>query len=374
VFVKFHGITLADQGFIEKLRIENLDADPTLAAAGRIWYNSTERKVKYSEYDNSNNLIAKSVADEAELLQAISDFNESSRTVIQQSAHGFTALTPLRYDETLAQWVGASASSEATTAVALVREVISADSFEIVQIGQVTVTGHGLTVGDYYFLSETAGQLTSVSPEISQPILYVRDVDNVLILPYRPHIYPDPNLHQLVWKDLVASLGNAKSTGGAAPEWAQIDGSVFYGHLFTKSKVAELQAVMHFNHDYALGTDIYPHVHWMPTTTAGGVVRFVISASYAKGHQQAAFNMASPVQVIIEQTVTTGALMHHVAEGILTAFTTVLEPDGIIYLHVIRDINHVNDTYPDTLILFNMDIHYQANMIGTINKSPNFYG
>lgn len=75
-FPKFHGISLAQNGFIENLRVERLAADPVPAQAGRIWFNTTERKFKHSTLDELGAVIIRSFATEEDLvasIQAVSD-------------------------------------------------------------------------------------------------------------------------------------------------------------------------------------------------------------------------------------------------------------------------------------------------------------
>lgn len=50
-FPKFHGITLAAGAFIENATLERLAADPVPVAAGRLWYNTTDKVIKFSSLD-----------------------------------------------------------------------------------------------------------------------------------------------------------------------------------------------------------------------------------------------------------------------------------------------------------------------------------
>lgn len=56
-FPKFHGIQLAANGFIENLRAERLSADPSPMSAGRLWYNTTEKALKYSSLDETGAVV-----------------------------------------------------------------------------------------------------------------------------------------------------------------------------------------------------------------------------------------------------------------------------------------------------------------------------
>lgn len=61
-FPKFHGITLAAGAVIENLHVERLVADPVPVAAGRLWYNITEKQLKYSSLDAGGAIVIKSFA------------------------------------------------------------------------------------------------------------------------------------------------------------------------------------------------------------------------------------------------------------------------------------------------------------------------
>ncbi|MDX5979635.1 hypothetical protein [Vreelandella alkaliphila] len=66
-FPRMHGMTLAAGGFIENLRAERLTADPTDLSAGRIWYNETEKALKFTSLDSSGGIVLHAIADEAQL-------------------------------------------------------------------------------------------------------------------------------------------------------------------------------------------------------------------------------------------------------------------------------------------------------------------
>ena len=62
-FPIIHGLTLAQNAFIENLRAEVLAADPVPVAAGRIWYNSTDKAFRYSAIDGTGAVVVKSFYD-----------------------------------------------------------------------------------------------------------------------------------------------------------------------------------------------------------------------------------------------------------------------------------------------------------------------
>ena len=72
-YPKFHGITLANGSVIENLHIERLAADPTPVTAGRIWVNTTEKKVKFTGLDDTGAVVIHSFSSAAELTAGVAD-------------------------------------------------------------------------------------------------------------------------------------------------------------------------------------------------------------------------------------------------------------------------------------------------------------
>jgi predicted nucleic acid-binding Zn-ribbon protein len=61
-FPKFHGITLAAGAFIENATLERLAADPVPVAAGRLWYNTTDKVIKFSSLNAGGAIIIEVIA------------------------------------------------------------------------------------------------------------------------------------------------------------------------------------------------------------------------------------------------------------------------------------------------------------------------
>lgn len=78
---KVHGFELADNGEIRKLRPEVVDTDPTdIKTAGRIWYNRTQRALKFSDMDpDTGALVTRLVLDEVEVAK-----HKSARTKVAE--------------------------------------------------------------------------------------------------------------------------------------------------------------------------------------------------------------------------------------------------------------------------------------------------
>lgn len=171
------------------------------------------------------------------------------------------------------------------------------------------------------------------------------------------------------WRDISADL-NVKASGTTVPTWAVFRNGL-YAWRFSATSMNEIQVNFHLNHDYALGTPIYFHVHWSSASSPIGTgnVRWGFEYIIAKGHGQETFPASNIVYV--EQSIST-TYQHMVAE-ISTGITSAsLEPDSLVMVRIFRDATHANDTYPNPTFILTADMHYQANTFATKNKAPNF--
>ena len=106
-------------------------------------------------------------------------------TDITQSSHGFAAKDAIRHNGS--SWVKAQADDNSTLALGIVTAVADSNNFTVAQAGRFTISSHGLTVGQWYYVSSSsAGALTATEPDISQPIVYVESASVIFVYPYRP--------------------------------------------------------------------------------------------------------------------------------------------------------------------------------------------
>jgi len=76
-YVKFHGLKLADNSYIENMRIEQLSADPTPTEPGRLWYNTTDKVFKFSSLDAQGAVQIQQAVSLAELQAEVATLNAS---------------------------------------------------------------------------------------------------------------------------------------------------------------------------------------------------------------------------------------------------------------------------------------------------------
>ena len=173
------------------------------------------------------------------------------------------------------------------------------------------------------------------------------------------------------WDDITADLGSGKVAGGNQPTWSTFRDGI-QAYEFSASLMNELWITFHIKHDYAEGTNVYPHVHWSTTSTATtGVVRWGFEYTVAKGHDQAAFPASTTVYV--EYTVSGSKQYRHIISEVADgdAFNA-FEADTLVLMRVFRDAAHANDTFTGTVHAFTADIHFQGDRLFTPNKAPPF--
>jgi hypothetical protein len=193
---------------------------------------------------------------------------------------------------------------------------------------------------------------------------------------------------ELVWKDLVGIY--SPDSGGALPTNALFIGSDIDERSYGAGDASDW--VFHMPHDYAIGTDIYIHVHWGHNGTAiSGTMVWTLEVTHASRLAAVPFGVFStPISTTINNSGTVNftnypRYCHAVEETQLSAGTPSgsqldtddLAPDDIIKVHLeattIPSITGSPSGGVDKPYLFQVDIHYQANMVGTKNKDPDFY-
>lgn len=184
-----------------------------------------------------------------------------------------------------------------------------------------------------------------------------------------------------VWKDLIGDI-NPKASGVGRPTLGPWDTNVRGWH-YTPGDDGD--AFYHMPHDWSPGTDLFLHLHWGHNGTAiSGNLRVRCFYTYAKGHNQAAYFSEKTIDIEYTGLNLTNCpqRQHMVTEVQLTAAapdasqfaTSLLEPDGCIRLHFdVIEIPTISGGLVSEPFLDTLDIHYQADRVGTPNRTPDFY-
>ena len=179
---------------------------------------NTADKILYIR-DNANNIIE---------VAGGGGGGGGSTTDVTQSSHGLAVKDCIRHNGSA--WVKAQADSASTLALGVVTAAADANTFTVAQSGRFELSSHGLTAGQWYYLSaDTAGALTATEPTISQPLVYVEDANNVFVFPYRPTQLLVNGGASVVPGD--GTVTNAKMAVNSVDSDQYVDGSIDTAHI-----------------------------------------------------------------------------------------------------------------------------------------------
>lgn len=146
---------------------------------------------------------------EVQLINNVGGGGGSLTETVEQLNHGFISLNAIYHDGT--NWNKAKADNQATLGTHIVVSVVDTNKFVKAMIGSYVINNHGLTPGEYYFVSASVdGGLTEIEPPIfSNPILKVIDSNVIEVLPYRPSItndVTDDDYTKILFQDSITDV------------------------------------------------------------------------------------------------------------------------------------------------------------------------
>ena len=175
------------------------------------------------------------------------------------------------------------------------------------------------------------------------------------------------------WRDLICGLDTR--SGPSEPVLTNYRNGI-YLFAFLPEINQEAFGTAHIDHDYALGTELFPHFHYSVGDTETGTIRWGIEYTHARRFDDTGNTVFGPTNIIyVEQAINGVAYTHYVAQptpgnGIQGAGINI---DTVILLRVFRDAEHENDTYSGIAYGITLDLHYQCERYATPNKDPNFF-
>ena len=260
------------------------------------------------------------------------------------------------------------------------RMVVATESGAIndeIKVGsEVLLDGYvGLVTGDNYYLNEGGGITNDPtvfqSGSITRLVGTAKSATELQVDIDTTFIQSGTVLGEQVWKDMVASFNQGKTTGGTSPIWEDTGNGIYAWKFVPGNK---LQVSFHVNHDYAQTTDGYLHTHWihkLAIAAAGVTTIWRLGWVRARGHSQGE-SLTAPLTYIDITHTSTGTEIagdHIISEADLADAFDLLEPDTLVEVTV----ELLSTTLADKVYGKMCDIHYLADREGTPNKAPNFY-
>jgi hypothetical protein len=154
-FIKFHGITLANNSWVENLHVERLASDPVPAQPGRIWMNTTTKRMKFSSLNDVGAVVVFDFA----IPQDFTDTLNSAKAYTDQEVAALVASAPELLDtlKELADAIGGDANFATTVATQIANaksEILGTVGTSLDTLGEIetainTINGSDTTAGSF---------------------------------------------------------------------------------------------------------------------------------------------------------------------------------------------------------------------------------
>jgi len=92
-FQKAHGLTVAQNGYIENMVVETLSSDPTVVEPGRCWFNDTSKLFKFSTLNGGGQVIIRSIKDKEDYDTFVSSITAQTGDSSGASVMGYDGQT-----------------------------------------------------------------------------------------------------------------------------------------------------------------------------------------------------------------------------------------------------------------------------------------
>lgn len=171
-----------------------------------------------------------------------------------------------------------------------------------------------------------------------------------------------------VWDDIRVPLSSIKRLGFADPDWEQFQdngtGSVgVYAPAFSNTVDQEVYFAIQIPHDWKLGTDLNPHVHWSPSNTDTGDVTWKLE--YTVADMGSAFGTTATLAVTQAGSGTDREHQYADLGDIdMSSYTDPGDVSIMLLCRLYRDVSDGDDYNADAFLL-ETDFHYQKDSLGS---------
>ena len=165
------------------------------------------------------------------------------------------------------------------------------------------------------------------------------------------------------WDDLRTPVTAVKVSGVKPPTWTSYKSSEVLG--FSDQAIAGNEEQIFFSiqlpHSYLEGSDIYPHIHWVPEDNTGGNVRWELTYTWADINS--AFGAATTDNITAAAGTTTDKHLLSSFAIINGAGKTI---SSMLLCSLKRNSSNALDTYNGKSAYFiEIDFHYKMDSVGS---------
>lgn len=167
-----------------------------------------------------------------------------------------------------------------------------------------------------------------------------------------------------VWDDLLVPITTTKLGGSNDPTFAKVlDNGAgshgVFGYKFSASTEQEVYFAVQFPHARKDGSDVYAHVHWLPTTTGAGSVVWGLEYSWASIEAV----MPSTTIITVADAAAGVANTHQIA-GFSAITGTGKTVSSMMLCRLFRKAADGSDTYGDDAVVLAVDFHIEQDKLG----------
>lgn len=165
------------------------------------------------------------------------------------------------------------------------------------------------------------------------------------------------------WNDInIGSIG--LGTGASAPDNVAISSTSILVKAFDGNVTTEqLYGAVELLHGYKEGTDISPHIHWLPTTNGTGNVRWQLEYVISDHDNPA---LVSSTTITVDSSATGIAWKETVSEFPDISGTNL--KIGNQFAFRLFRVPTAPDDYPSDAAVLTVGIHYQQNTLGSATE------
>lgn len=172
-------------------------------------------------------------------------------------------------------------------------------------------------------------------------------------------------LQTVVWDDLRVAVASAARLGLTDPDWVKVldNGATSVGVYalgFADNRDEEVFFTVQIPHTYKQGTDIYPHVHWLPMSTGTGVVEWQLEYTWTNING----TFGNTTEISCTDSGDGTAYKHQIA-SFSSISGTGKNISSMLLCRLHRDGGNGSDTYVGDAVLLEIDFHYQINTMGS---------
>jgi len=162
------------------------------------------------------------------------------------------------------------------------------------------------------------------------------------------------------WNDINISVDSMASVGATILDVIAIGSNNLKGFVGTGVVVQQADGTLELLHDYKEGSDIHPHIHWMPNDNTAGNVKFSLGYRW--------FNREDVMsaETVITVTQAAGGTQYQHNTAVFPTITGTGKGIGSRFVYrLFRNPADAADTYGNHAIALDFGLHYECDSQGS---------